>query len=107
MNVQVEGYEVDAWFPRERLIVELDGYRYHQDRGAFERDPQARRDVACRRPGYGPRDLGSNSFENQALTVTAGAHVTAGARYDVALNGNSFNPAVEFVRGDMTAVFVG
>ena len=60
MNVQVEGYEVDAWFPRERLIVELDGYRYHQDRGAFERDPQARRDVACRRPGYGPRDLGSD-----------------------------------------------
>ena len=52
------------------------------------------------------RDL-FNSFENEALTVTAGAHVMAGARYDVALNCNSFNPAVEFVRGDMTAVFVG
>lgn len=38
LNVRVEGYEVDAWFPEERVIVELDGYRFHHDRGAFESD---------------------------------------------------------------------
>jgi very-short-patch-repair endonuclease len=43
MNAWVEGYEVDAWFPDERLIVELDSYRFHRDRGAFERD--RKRDV--------------------------------------------------------------
>jgi very-short-patch-repair endonuclease len=37
-NVWVEGYEVDAWFPDERLVVELDSYRFHRDRGAFESD---------------------------------------------------------------------
>ncbi|MDQ6822458.1 MAG: type IV toxin-antitoxin system AbiEi family antitoxin domain-containing protein [Actinomycetota bacterium] len=38
VNVRFEGYEVDAWFPEERVIVELDGYRFHHDRGAFESD---------------------------------------------------------------------
>ena len=38
MNVWVEGYEVDAWFPYERLVVELDIYRFHKHRGAFESD---------------------------------------------------------------------
>jgi len=46
-------------------------------------------------------------FENEGLSVTAGASVTAGTTYDVALSCESFNPEVKFVRGDMTAVFVG
>ncbi|HTX30621.1 MAG TPA: type IV toxin-antitoxin system AbiEi family antitoxin domain-containing protein [Solirubrobacteraceae bacterium] len=37
-NVWVAGREVDAWFPRERLIVELDGYEFHSDPGTFEGD---------------------------------------------------------------------
>jgi Transcriptional regulator, AbiEi antitoxin len=37
-NVWVAGREVDAWFARERLIVELDGYSFHSDRGNFEGD---------------------------------------------------------------------
>lgn len=37
-NVSVAGYLVDAWFPDERLIVELDGYDFHSSRDAFERD---------------------------------------------------------------------
>ena len=32
------GYEVDALFPAERVIVELDGWDFHNDRAAFERD---------------------------------------------------------------------
>jgi hypothetical protein len=38
MNVIVEGYEVDAYWPEARLVVELQGYRNHSHRSAFERD---------------------------------------------------------------------
>ncbi len=38
VNAFVCGREVDALFAAERLIVELDGWRFHQDRQAFERD---------------------------------------------------------------------
>jgi hypothetical protein len=36
MNAIVHGFEVDAYFPNERLIVELDGWEYHRDRESFE-----------------------------------------------------------------------
>ncbi len=38
VNPTVCGYEVDALFAAERLIVELDGWDFHRDRDAFERD---------------------------------------------------------------------
>jgi hypothetical protein len=38
VNTHVCGREVDAWFPVERLIVELDGWGFHRDRDSFERD---------------------------------------------------------------------
>ena len=37
-NVWIAGREVDAWFPRERLIVEIDGYEFHSDRWSYEGD---------------------------------------------------------------------
>jgi very-short-patch-repair endonuclease len=37
-NLLIEGYEVDAVWRRERVIVELDGYATHGTRRAFERD---------------------------------------------------------------------
>lgn len=36
VNTRVAGFEVDALFPTERLIVELDGYEFHGDRHSFE-----------------------------------------------------------------------
>lgn len=38
MNVKINGIEVDAFFPVERVIVELDGYEFHADRGTFRSD---------------------------------------------------------------------
>lgn len=38
INTIVCGYEVDALFAAERVIVELDSWHFHNDRGAFERD---------------------------------------------------------------------
>jgi very-short-patch-repair endonuclease len=37
-NARVLGYEIDAWFGDHRLAVELDGWRFHSDRAAFEGD---------------------------------------------------------------------
>ena len=37
-NVRVAGHEVDAVWPAQRLVVEVDGYRFHAGREAFERD---------------------------------------------------------------------
>ena len=49
-NVRVAGWEVDAFWPRERLVVEVDGYAYHGNRAAFERD--RRKDAALVTAGY-------------------------------------------------------
>lgn len=38
VNTVVCGYEVDALFDAERVIVELDGWDFHQSRDSFERD---------------------------------------------------------------------
>jgi very-short-patch-repair endonuclease len=38
VNVTVGGYLVDAFFEAERLIVELDSWRFHSGRQSFERD---------------------------------------------------------------------
>jgi len=38
MGAVVAGHEVDALFPEEKVIVELDSWEFHQDRGSFETD---------------------------------------------------------------------
>jgi very-short-patch-repair endonuclease len=38
MNLFVEGYELDAYWPSERFAVELDTYDYHGSPTAFEED---------------------------------------------------------------------
>lgn len=38
VNTRVHGYEVDAYFPDEGVIVELDGWDFHRSRDSFERD---------------------------------------------------------------------
>jgi hypothetical protein len=50
VNVRVEGRLVDFCWPASRLIVETDGYRYHDDRPAFERDHEST--VALMNAGY-------------------------------------------------------
>jgi Transcriptional regulator, AbiEi antitoxin len=38
LNVMVEGFEVDAYWPAVHLVVELQSYEHHAHRQAFERD---------------------------------------------------------------------
>jgi very-short-patch-repair endonuclease len=49
-NVRVCGLEVDFLFAAQRLVVEVDGYRFHRTRRAFERDRE--RDAILARAGY-------------------------------------------------------
>lgn len=50
MGARVGPYEVDALFPEQRVIVELDGWEFHDDRGAFVSDRE--RDTANLAMGY-------------------------------------------------------
>ncbi len=38
MSAVVAGHEVDALFPDEKVIVELDSWKFHSDRDSFESD---------------------------------------------------------------------
>jgi hypothetical protein len=49
-NTNVLGFEVDALWPSQRLVVELDGFAFHYHRAAFERDRT--RDAALQAAGY-------------------------------------------------------
>jgi hypothetical protein len=50
LNASVCGYEVDALFSDEKLIVELDGWSFHASRTAFEKDRE--RDAETLRAGF-------------------------------------------------------
>ena len=42
------GRRVDCHWPKERLVLELDGYRYHHSRHAWEQDRRREREVRAR-----------------------------------------------------------
>ncbi len=48
-NVRLNGFEVDALWRAQRIVVELDGYRFHTTRSAFERD--RRKDAVLKQAG--------------------------------------------------------
>ena len=50
VNVLVEGFLVDAYWPAMRMVVELDGYAFHSGARAFERDREKL--VRLRMAGY-------------------------------------------------------
>ncbi len=50
INAPLSGFEVDALWRRQRVVVELDGFAYHRHRAAFERDRA--RDAAVQAAGY-------------------------------------------------------
>ncbi len=50
VNVRVCGYLVDFYFRRQRLVVEIDGYRFHSSRRPFRAD--RRRDLVLQNAGY-------------------------------------------------------
>jgi very-short-patch-repair endonuclease len=49
-NVRIGRWEVDALWQEQRLVVEIDGYKFHRTRAAFERD--RRKDAELLTLGY-------------------------------------------------------
>jgi very-short-patch-repair endonuclease len=47
VNVRLGPYEVDFLWREQRLVVEVDGFAYHSDRAAFERDRRRDADLAA------------------------------------------------------------
>ena len=50
LNVTMFGHEVDALFEEEKLIVEIDGWRFHKDHDSFEADRE--RDATAIEHGF-------------------------------------------------------
>lgn len=70
LNVTVAGFEVDAHWPRRRLIVELDGFAHHRTRAAFERDRL--RDADLQLAGYRVLRITARRLDREpAATVAA------------------------------------
>ena len=68
-NVRRAGWEVDAVWDRQRLVVEVDGYRYHRTRAKFERD--RRKDGQLLLAGYRVLRITWRQLTNEPETVVA------------------------------------
>lgn len=68
-NALVLGHEVDALWPEQRLIVELDGFAFHGHRSAFERDRA--RDFSLAVAGYRVVRLTHRRLDREPMEVAA------------------------------------
>jgi very-short-patch-repair endonuclease len=69
MNARVAGWEVDAFWPAQRLVVEVDGYKYHRTRRRFEND--RRKDAALTTAGYRVVRIRWKRLRHEPLAVSA------------------------------------
>ncbi|MEA2395064.1 MAG: hypothetical protein QOJ82_2955 [Solirubrobacteraceae bacterium] len=69
------GHLVDFLFTDQRLVVEVDGYRYHHTRKAFERDRQ--RDAILAQAGYRVLRFTHRQIAREPATVTAALRAAA------------------------------
>ncbi len=68
-NVKLVGYEVDFVWPKERLVIEVDGFQFHGHRVAFERD--RRKDQVLLTAGYRVVRVTWRQLVDEPLTVLA------------------------------------
>jgi very-short-patch-repair endonuclease len=65
----VGAFMVDAWWPSRRLVVEVDGFRFHGTRRAFERD--RRRDAELQAAGQRVVRVTWRQLRREPLAVAA------------------------------------
>jgi very-short-patch-repair endonuclease len=68
-NTRVHGFEVDAYWPDERVVVECDGFAPHGHRRAFERDRA--RDAQLAALGYVVVRFTARQLEREPMLVAA------------------------------------
>jgi hypothetical protein len=66
LNVEVAGEEADLSWPRERLIIEIDGAPYHRDKGA-----DCRKDFAWRGAGWRVERISSDEVYEEPHALLA------------------------------------
>lgn len=75
-QVRIGNFTVDLLWPAERVVFEIDGYRFHTSRSAFDRD--RRKDAALRAADYEPNRLTRDQvmFEPYASVAAISAALT-------------------------------
>lgn len=68
-QVPLAGYRVDFLWRHERVVFEIDGYRFHTSRSAFDRD--RRKDLALKQAGFDPNRVSRDQVKNEPLLVLA------------------------------------
>lgn len=68
-QVRLSGYTVDFLWREERVVFEIDGYRFHTSRRAFDRD--RRKDLALKRAHYDPNRVSRDQVKHEPLSVLA------------------------------------
>lgn len=69
VNAGLGGYEIDFLWPDHRFAVEVDGFRFHSDRVAFERD--RRKDQRLRRLGVDVMRITWRQLEEEPYALIA------------------------------------
>jgi very-short-patch-repair endonuclease len=69
VNTRLHGYEVDFYWPGERCVVEIDGFKFHSTRRAFEHD--RRKDAVLQAAGIAVLRFTWRQLETEPLTVVA------------------------------------
>jgi very-short-patch-repair endonuclease len=77
-NARIAGYEVDLFWSAQRLVVEVDGFRFHGHRTAFERD--RRRDATLVAAGYRVIRVTWRQITEEPLAVVASLAQALGPR---------------------------
>ncbi len=68
-NHRVAGHEVDMVWPDRKLVLEFDGFKFHSDRRAFERDRRRDQDLVAQ--GYRVIRVTARQVEDEPLAVIA------------------------------------
>jgi very-short-patch-repair endonuclease len=69
VNVRVHGYSVDFYWPAARVVVEVQGYKFHSGRAAFERD--ARKGATLNAAGLTVSYVTWRQMEDEPYAVVA------------------------------------
>ncbi|HEY2317685.1 MAG TPA: DUF559 domain-containing protein [Solirubrobacteraceae bacterium] len=77
-NVKVAGHTVDFFWPEQRFVLEVDGYRFHSGRRAFENDRC--RDQDLRRAQVDVMRVTRRQIESDAYGIVAGVAATLARR---------------------------
>lgn len=66
-QVKLEGFTVDFLWPQQRVVFEVDGYRFHTSRRAFDRD--RRKDQTLKAAGFDPNRVSRDQIKREPLMV--------------------------------------